>query len=134
MFSFVRFNMAATSILSTDAEMNAMAGENVDVNGWTDANKTAWGLQAESFLNNLTQYNFSDNYSSLNDDVKKILNEYVARYTAVSGIGYNMNGFETDPSLSRIHAEDMINIHTYRMEKIENLLKEEKVKDFLKGA
>ena len=39
--------MAATSILSTDAEMNAMAGENVDVTGWTDANKTAWGLHAE---------------------------------------------------------------------------------------
>ena len=43
--------MVATSILSTDAEMNAMAGELVDTTGWTDANKTAWGLQAENYLN-----------------------------------------------------------------------------------
>ena len=65
--------MAATSIMSTDAEMNAMAGGNVNVTGWTDANKTAWGLQAESYLNNLTSFNFSDRYATLNEDVKYLL-------------------------------------------------------------
>ncbi|MEA1877247.1 MAG: hypothetical protein U9N86_10320, partial [Bacteroidota bacterium] len=102
--------MAATSIMSTDAEMNAMAGENVDVTGWTDANKTAWGLQAECFLNILIRENFSDSYASLNIDIKYILNEYVARYVALCGITYNMAGFT-----SIIEAEDMINIHVLRM-------------------
>ena len=50
--------MAATSILSTDAEMNAMAGENVDITGWTDGNKTDWGVQAEAYLNALADYDF----------------------------------------------------------------------------
>lgn len=121
--------MAATSILSTDAEMNAMAGENVDVTGWTDANKTAWGLQAECFLNNLCRFNFSDNYSTLNVDVKYMLNEYVARYVAICGIAYNMAGFTT-----RIEAEDMINIHVYRMRQIEELLKIKDTPVFMDGA
>lgn len=120
--------MAATSILSTDAEMNAMAGENVNTTGWTDANKTAWGLQAENFLNVLAKYNFSDNYASLNVDVKSILNEYVARYVAVCGISYNMADYT-----SRIEAEDMINLHWARMKEIEKLLPTIANLDFLKG-
>lgn len=121
--------MAATSIMSTDAEMNAMAGENVDVTGWTDANKTAWGLQAENFLNNLTKFNFSDAYAGLNVDVKSMLNEYVARYTAMSGIMYNTAGF-TDI----IEVEDIINIHIYRMKQIEELLKVPDTRVFMEGA
>ena len=121
--------MVATSIMSTDAEMNAMVGENVDVTGWTDANKTAWGLHAECFLNNLAHYNFSDNFATLNVDVKYILSEYVARYVAVCGITYNINSYP-----SRIEAEDMINMHTFRIQEIEKLLTKEGALDFLKGA
>lgn len=121
--------MAATSIMSTDDEMNAMAGENIDVTGWTDANKTAWGLQAESYLNNLTRNNYSDSYSGLNTNVKLILSEYVARYTAIAGIAYNMAGFT-----SRVEAEDMINIHLFRMNKIEKLLIDQKTVTFVNGA
>lgn len=121
--------MAATSILSTDAEMNAMAGENVDATGWTDANKTAWGLQAENFLNVMCRYNFSDNFASLNVDVKYILSEYVARYVAVCGIAYNMAGFT-----SRIEAENMINVHLYRMRVIEKLLTDQKSVTYMQGA
>lgn len=124
--------MAATSILSTDAEMNAMAGENVDTTGWTDANKTAWGLQAENFLNVLAKYNFSDNYSSLNVDVKSILNEYVARYVGICGIAYNLLG-DGGNTKTRIESEDQINIHVYRMEQIEKLLPTIANLDFLKG-
>ena len=121
--------MVATSILSTDAEMNAMAGENVDVTGWTDANKTAWGLHAENYLNILCHHNFSDNFATLNVDVKYILSEYVARYVAICGIAYNMSGYT-----SRVEAEDMVNVHAYRLFQIEELLIRDGVLDFLKGA
>lgn len=121
--------MAATSILSTDAEMNAMAGENVDVTGWTDANKTAWGLQAENYLNILCRYNWSDNFAGLNVDVKYILSEFVARYVAVCGIAYNMAGYT-----SRIEAEDMINIHVWRMIELKELLADQKAATYMKGA
>jgi len=77
----------------------------------------------------LTTYNFSDNYATLNSDVKKILNEYVARYTAICGIAYNMAGFTT-----RIEAEDMINYHDHRIQKIEELLTNKSIMDFFKVA
>lgn len=109
--------MAATSILSTDDEMNAMAGENVDLTGFTDANKTAWGIQAEGFLCMLTNYDLVTNVETLGAKFLFILNEYVARYVAVSAISYNMEGFTT-----RIEAEDMINIHLFRMKRIEKIL------------
>ena len=121
--------MAATSILSTDAEMNAMAGENVDVTGWTDVNKTAWGLQAENYLNNLCRYNFSDNFSTLNIDIKYILSEYVARYAAICGIMYNTSGFS-----SSIQAENMTSVHAWRMRAIEEILIEQKTITYMKGA
>jgi len=121
--------MVATSIMSTDAEMLAMAGKNVDATGFTDANKTAWGLQAENFLNILARYNFSDNFAALNIDVKYILSEYVARYVAVAAILYDMSGFTT-----RLEAEDMVNVHTYRMRAIEKLLIDQKSNTFIQGA
>lgn len=121
--------MAATSIMSTDAEMTAMAGENVDATGWVDANKTAWGLQAESYINGVTRNNFSDSFAGLNVDVKQIFSEYVARYTAMAGIAYNMEGFTT-----RTEAENMLNIHIFRMRAIEKMLFDQKWVTFAKGA
>ena len=120
--------MVATSIMSTDAEMLAMMGANVGA-GSTDENNTAWGLQAESYLNILARYNFSDNFAALNVDVKQILSEYVARYVAAAAIAYDMSGFT-----SRIEAEDMLNVHIFRMRAIEKLLVDQKSETFLQGA
>ena len=128
-----RFNMVATSILSTDAEMNAMAGELVDVSGWDDPNKTAWGLQAEGFLTLLARYDWSTNFATLNAVAKKILSEYVARYTAMSGIAYNLATVGATFS-SLIEPEDMIQVHIYRMDLIEGLMKDQDFVNFLKKA
>lgn len=123
--------MAATSILSTDAEMLAMAGENVDATGFTDANKTAWGIQAEAYLNALAGYDWVTNVASLAAKTAALLSEYVARYVAVAAIQYNMEGFGTDEGLARIHAEDMMGIHLFRMDKIEQLVKDGKLETFM---
>ena len=112
--------MAATSILCTDDEMNAMAGELVDVTGWTDANKTAWGIQAEAYLSMLVKYDLPTNVATLGAKFLFILHEYVARYTALAGIAYNMAGYT-----SRVEAEDMMNLHIFRMKQIERILKDE---------
>lgn len=116
-------------VIITAAKLNAMAGENVDTTGWTTANQEAWELQAISFLCNLTRYNIADNYSSLNADVKNMVDEYIARYCAVCGIAYNMAGFT-----SRQEAENMINIHLFRMEKLEELFADQKTITWIKGA
>lgn len=109
--------MVATSILSTDAEMLAMAGENVDVTGFTDPNKTTWGVQAEAFLCMLTNYDLATNVATLGAKFKAILSEYVSRYVAISAIMYNPAGFTT-----LIEAEDIVTVHIYRMQQIEKIL------------
>ena len=123
--------MVATSIMSTDAEMNAMAGEDVDGTGWIDANKTAWGLHAECFINCLTRKNFSDKFGTLNIDVKYILSEYVARYVGMCGIMYNMTLMTLH---TRIEAEDRVNVHWARMKAIEKLLSDPATVTYMWGA
>ena len=114
-------NMVATSVLSTDAEMLAMAGELVDPTGFTDDNKTAWGIQAENYLCAFGKYDFVTNIALLKTNVKKMLSEYVARYVGVCGIMFNMATVGAIFS-SLIEPEDMIQLHIYRMEKIEKLI------------
>ena len=114
--------MVATSILSTDAEMLAMAGELVDATGFTDANKTAWGIQAEDFLCMLTNYDLVANIGNLGANFKQMLSEYVARYVAASAIMFNMATVGAIFS-SLIEPEDMVQYHIYRMEKIEDILR-----------
>lgn len=109
--------MAYTGTLTTEAEINSFAGENVDATGNTEANHNTWTKQAESFLIVLSKYNWIDHYSSLNADIKGILSEYVARYAAIAAISFNMVNYS-----SRIEAEDMINIHLQRLNEIKELL------------
>lgn len=113
--------MVATSVLSSDAEMLAMAGELVDATGFTDANKTAWGIQAENYLSALVNYDLTTNVAKLAANYKLMLSEYVARYVACSAIMYNMATVGAVFS-SLIEPEDMVQFHVYRMEKIEGLL------------
>ena len=113
--------MAATSVLSTDAEMLAMAGAGVSAAGFTDANKTAWGIQAEDFLCCLTNYDLVTNVATLGANFKLILSEYVSRYVGMCAIAYDM-GQAVATYTSRVEAEDMINIHIFRITAIENLL------------
>jgi hypothetical protein len=118
--------MAYTGTIVTEAEMSLMAGENVDATGDTEANHNILAAQAESYLSNLMQYNVVDNYSGLNEDLKRMLSEWAARYAAITLIAYNMSGYT-----SRVEAEDMIMIHWARMQAIEGLLKDKNVVDYI---
>lgn len=120
--------MVVTSILSTEAEMDAMAGENVDSTGWTETNKTAWGIQAEAALNMMSRYDWVTNVGTLGAKSKAILSEYVARSVGMQGILFNFD------VINRIEAEDRINVHVMRIIAIEKLLRDQPTVDFLKGT
>jgi len=121
--------MAYSGTIATEADIALMAGENVDATGDTEANHNLLMAQAESYLCNLMRYNVVDNYGALNGDVKAMLTEWAARYCAISLIAYNLtSGF------SILEAEDMINLHIYRMQQIERLLRNQNVCTYLKGA
>lgn len=121
--------MAYTGTIVTENEIALMAGENVDATGDTEANHNILAAQAESYLSNLMRYNVVDNYSSLNEDVKRMLSEWAARFAAVTLIAYNMAGYT-----SRVEAEDMMDVHFFRMQQIEKLLRDQDVIDYIKGA
>ena len=118
--------MVYSGTIVTEAEIALMAGENVDATGDTEANHNILAAQAESYLSNLMGYNVVDNYASLNEDFKRMLSEWAARYSAITLISYNMAGFTT-----RQEAEDMIDVHAWRLLQVEELLKQQRVIDFL---
>lgn len=119
--------MVYTGTICTEAEIDMMAGENVDATGDTEANHNDLVAQAESFLSVLTRFDVVDNYAAINANFKRILSEYAARYAALALITFNMAGFT-----SRIEGEDMLNIHLFRMRTIEKILADQKAITFIK--
>ena len=126
--------MVHGGLFATKAEVDAKAGENVDVTGWTEANINAWCLQAESYINITSRYDWSALFSApatttLNATVWHLLGEIESNLVAIYGIQYNMAGFTTI-----LEAEDMINLLWARLQSGIRLLQDQKVVDFINGA
>lgn len=118
--------MVYTGTIVTEAEMQFMAGENVDSTGDVEANHNYLASYAEAYLCTLVKYDIVTNWDSIDSTYKQIFTEYAARLAAVNLILYNTAGYT-----SRIEAEDMINVHIHRMKKIEALLSKADYQDFL---
>src|SRR3990167_10990071 len=85
--------------------------------------------QAESYVNAVTRKNWTDVYTTLNLDTRKILEEAVSNLAAIYAISYDMSGYT-----SRIEAENMINILWARFNQCIELLKDQKTVTFLEGS
>ena len=121
--------MAHTGIFATSDEILVKAGENVDSTGTTEARINALSLQAESYINLISRYNWSDNYATINADVRGILSEAESNLVAIYLISFNMAGYTT-----RVEAEDMVNILKVRFNECMVLLSDQKVVLFMQGA
>ncbi len=118
--------MAYVANIVTVAEMQFYAGENRDATGDVEANHIILQDHAEAYLSTLLKFNLdAAGFATLSTPNKEIISEWAARYAATQLIAYNMSGYS-----SIVEAEDMINIHVYRMEKIETLLKQSDIQDF----
>ncbi len=80
-------------------------------------------------INNITRINYSNTYTTLNNDVKTILNEVASKLGAIDCITYDMSGYT-----SRIEAEDMINVLRDGVLRGLSLLRDKKTTDFIDGA
>ncbi len=119
--------MAYVANIVTVAEMQFMAGENRDATGDVEANHIFLQDYAEAYLSNLLKFELtSAAFSGLNSTTKILITEWAARFAGTELIAYNMAGYT-----SRIEAEDKINLHIYRMQEIEKLLKMPDVQDFI---
>lgn len=121
--------MAHTGIYATKAECDAVAGENVDVTGWTEANINLWCLKAEGLIHCTARKVFATaiaGFTAMPAGGKGILAEIEACYVAIEGIKYDMSAFT-----SRIEAEDMLNILWAKMQKGLDLISDQKVVTFI---
>ena len=119
--------MAYVANIVTVLEMQFMAGENVDATGDVEANHITLQDYAEAYLSNLLKFVLtSAAFTALSATKKIMITEWAARFAGVQLIMYNMSGYT-----SRVEAEDMVNVHLARMEKIEELLENSDVQDFL---
>ncbi len=123
--------MAYTANIVTVAEMNFMAGAGIDTtNGSVDANHTIIQDLAEAHLSNLLKFKLtSAAFTALDADVKKLITEWAARFAGIELIRFNFLG--EAGALTRIEAEDRINVHVFKMDKIERLLEDASIQDFM---
>ncbi|MCK9595426.1 MAG: hypothetical protein M0R35_07115 [Candidatus Omnitrophica bacterium] len=125
--------MADTGIFATTAQIGYKAGVRKSATSATEAYTNFFIGQAESYINVAAGYNFSDNYSSLNVDVKYILQEAASNLAAIYVINYDMSGTAMT-ALQRIDAESMVTILYKRFQDCIDLLKTSDKTKFINGA
>ena len=121
--------MADTGIFATTAEVQRKAGANASATSKAEAYVNDFMTQAESYINVATGFNWSDNYSALNVDVKGILKEAASNLAAIYVIQFDMSVFT-----SRIEAEDMINVLFARFVQCMDILTNIGTEKFMRGA
>ena len=113
----------------TVAEMQFMAGENVDATGDVTANHQFLHDYAAGFLGLMLEYDIVTNWGTISANYKPMISEWAARFAGMSLIAYNMITWSTNSSI--IEAEDLIQTHIYRMNEIEKILRQVGVKKLL---
>jgi len=121
--------MADEGTFCTTAEVERKAGANCSAVSKAEAYANDYVKQAESLINAICRFNFTDEYTELNADVKMILKEVASNLAAIYVISYDMSGFTT-----RVEGEDMINVLRDGALRGLSLLKDKKTQDFLNGA
>lgn len=121
--------MVDTGIFCTTAEVLRKAGAGASATSSAEAYVNDFVAQAESEINVVTRYNWSDAYSGLNADVKNLLKEAASCHAAISVITYDFSGFT-----SRTEAEDMINVLRDTYLRVVSILRDKKAQDFMNAA
>jgi len=102
--------MAFTGITATEAEIDQQAGANVSTS-YTDVMKTAALLHAESLINTLTEYNWSDNYGTLDTDTKYIVTIATSSYVAIQAINYDPDAIGRSTAIHKVNVlKDQFNM------------------------
>lgn len=97
--------MAFSGIMCTEAEIDAKTGSGVSAS-YTDDMKTQALLAAESTVNIVAGFNFSDVWAAtLNVDKKYLITDICASLVAIDAIAYDTTGYA-----DLIEAEDKITV------------------------
>ena len=121
--------MVDTGIFATTAEVQRKVGANASSTSNVEAYINDFMTQAESTINVLCGYNFSDNYSTLNADVKGILKDVASSMAATYVIIYDMSGYP-----SRYHVETLLDVLNNSINRGLSLLRDKVAVDFINGT
>ncbi len=120
--------MAFTGITATEAEIDQKSGANA-ASTYTDTMKTQALLMAESVLNSMTRFNWSDWWATTpNVDVKYIVTDTTASMVAIEAIRYDMEQW-----ISITEAEAMIVDLTNNYMRNISILRDIKTQTFIFG-
>lgn len=123
--------MAFTGKFATQQEIFDRAGKNVSLSAQVDVTVNNFAAQSESIINLVTRRNWSDDFASANEDVKRILSAASAAYCARHMIAFDMSGNASPGLTSRVEAEDMINVQRDDFLFLLNVLLDQKAEDFM---
>lgn len=121
--------MAHEGIFATYDECLQKCGKDPDSTAVSEAYINSFCRQAEAYINVLCRYNYSDNYATLNPDVKYLLTEACSNLVGIYVVQWNMR---VQPSI-RV-GEDIMNVNWARFVQCTNLLRDEKQQTFVKDA
>lgn len=124
--------MADTGIFCDRTDVLEKAGANVNATYSAEAYTNSYIAQAESLINVICRYNFSDNYASLNADVKKVLEEAASNLAAIYVINADYSSIVAATDI--IEAEDRITVLRDSALRAISVLKDKKAQDFINGA
>ncbi len=128
-----------TGLFATSTECIAKAGSFYDSTGVDEAMINEFCLQVESYINCISRYDWSALFSApatttLNATVWHLLGEAESNLVGIYMIEHNMQGLAATGYENIVEAEDMINVLSARANTIINLLRDQKVVDFINGA
>ena len=121
--------MADTGIFATTVEVQRKVGANASTVANTEAYINDFISQAESLINCMTRFNWSDVYEDLNIDVKGILKEAASNLAAIYVLNYDPDGLS-----SRTQYEDRVNVLRDGFLRAVSVLRDKKTQDFINGA
>lgn len=121
--------MVESGIFTNNAEVLRKAGRGASAVSGAEAYTNDYINQVESYINCLARYNYSDNYATLNADVKLILKEAASNLAAIYVIQYDTTGYS-----STREAENIINTNWARFMQCIRLLHDQKTNTYIQGA
>jgi len=121
--------MAEEGTFTIRAEVLRKAGRGASATPSAEEYTNDFIKQAESYINVLTRYNFTDNYAATNADVKLILKEAASNLAAIYVIQYDISGYT-----SSREAENIINMNWARFTQCIQLLNDQKTITYIRGA
>jgi hypothetical protein len=121
--------MGDEGTFATTAEVGRKCGANASATSNAEEYINQYIKEAESYINTVCRFNYTDNYASLNADVKSLLKEAASNIAAIYVIMYDMSGFT-----SRTEAQTMLDVLWARTNDCIGLLREKQNQTFINGA